>query len=323
MAYVSRGFRGKRAKEREDTRLPPGQYLVDDFPVLSAGPTPLTPLDEWTFTIESEVAELKRWSWEAFRALPTEEVHADIHCVTNWSKLDTTSGAGTITRGYDDLDRLTSEIQANAASPGVQYTYWDDGTRRTMTVPGQTQVTYGYNNAGQLTSLTQGSTVVSLGYFANGTLQTPDLRDQDRAHRHPYDQGWGAGLQRVDPRQPQPGLRPRLQRHQTSGDAHRQHVRRHLQLHLRRGEQAQDGRGTGSLRLANLRLRQRREPHQRAGEHQSRDHDHVQRGEPSSVLIGWHDLLARSGRRPDPDRSHWQLERLVLLLQLVEPAHQG
>jgi heme-degrading monooxygenase HmoA len=68
MAYVSRGFRGKRAKEREGSRVPPGQYLVDDFPVLSAGPTPHIPLDQWTFTIESEVAELKRWSWEAFRA---------------------------------------------------------------------------------------------------------------------------------------------------------------------------------------------------------------------------------------------------------------
>ena len=82
MAHVSRGFRGKRAKEREESRLPPGQYLVDDFPVLSAGPTPHVPLDQWTFTIESEVAELKRWSWESFRALPSEEVRVDIHCVT-------------------------------------------------------------------------------------------------------------------------------------------------------------------------------------------------------------------------------------------------
>ena len=45
MAYVSRGFRGKRAKERDESRLPPGQYLAEDFPVLSAGPTPHTPLE--------------------------------------------------------------------------------------------------------------------------------------------------------------------------------------------------------------------------------------------------------------------------------------
>ena len=91
MAYVSRGFRGKRAKEREDARLPPGQYLSEDFPVLSAGPTPHTELTDWSFSIESEVSEpLTRWSWDEFRALPSEQVTVDIHCVTKWSKLDTT-----------------------------------------------------------------------------------------------------------------------------------------------------------------------------------------------------------------------------------------
>jgi len=90
MAHVSRGFRGKRAKEREGDRLPPGQYLVEGFPVLSAGPTPHTPLEEWSFSIIGLVAEPKTWSWEAFGALPKEEVRTDIHCVTKWSKLDTT-----------------------------------------------------------------------------------------------------------------------------------------------------------------------------------------------------------------------------------------
>jgi RHS repeat-associated protein len=89
---------------------------------------------------------------------------------------DSTSGAGTITRGYDDLDRLTSEIQANAASPGVQYTYFADDTRQSMTVPGQSQVSYGYNNAGQVTSLTQGTATVSLDYFSDGRLQTLTLK---------------------------------------------------------------------------------------------------------------------------------------------------
>ncbi|HVH53992.1 MAG TPA: sulfite oxidase-like oxidoreductase, partial [Actinomycetota bacterium] len=73
MAHISRGFRGKRAKERVAAQLPPGQYLVDGFPVLSAGPTPHTPLDEWSSSIVGEVAEPKTWSWEAFGALPTEE----------------------------------------------------------------------------------------------------------------------------------------------------------------------------------------------------------------------------------------------------------
>ena len=101
MGYISRGFRGKRVSEREDARLPPGQYLVDDFPVLSAGPTPHTPLDEWSFSIDDEVATLKKWSWEQFRALPSEDIRADVHCVTKWSKLDTTwEGVSIDTRSW-------------------------------------------------------------------------------------------------------------------------------------------------------------------------------------------------------------------------------
>ena len=87
--YVSRGFHGKREAERENARVPPGQYLVKDFPVLSAGPTPHMPLDEWTFSIVGAGLEPTTWTWEAFRALPSEEIRADIHCVTKWTKLDT------------------------------------------------------------------------------------------------------------------------------------------------------------------------------------------------------------------------------------------
>jgi DMSO/TMAO reductase YedYZ molybdopterin-dependent catalytic subunit len=90
MGFVSRGFKGRRLDPDADPdRVPPGQYLTDDFPVLSAGPTPHTPLDEWTFSIV-DGDERTTWTWEEFRALPSEEVTADIHCVTRWSKLDTT-----------------------------------------------------------------------------------------------------------------------------------------------------------------------------------------------------------------------------------------
>jgi DMSO/TMAO reductase YedYZ molybdopterin-dependent catalytic subunit len=88
MAPISRGFRGRRRPEVDPARVPPGQYLVDDFPVLSAGPTPHTPLDEWTFTIEGG-AQPVSWTWDEFRALPSETVTKDIHCVTKWSKFDT------------------------------------------------------------------------------------------------------------------------------------------------------------------------------------------------------------------------------------------
>jgi len=89
MSFITRGFRGRPRDQGEAGRLPPGQHLVHDFPVLSAGPTPRTPLSEWSFSITGAVDQLKNWTWDEFRALPTETITRDIHCVTKWSKLDT------------------------------------------------------------------------------------------------------------------------------------------------------------------------------------------------------------------------------------------
>jgi len=105
MPLISRGFRGRQSEGPSD-RIPPGQHLVDDFPVLSAGPTPHTPLEEWTFTIEGGAAPAG-WTWEEFRALPSEEVTTDIHCVTKWSKLDT------VWRGVS-LDTLLGLVENDA-----------------------------------------------------------------------------------------------------------------------------------------------------------------------------------------------------------------
>jgi DMSO/TMAO reductase YedYZ molybdopterin-dependent catalytic subunit len=92
MPNVTRGFSGRRRFKREDDgRLPPGQYETRDFPVLSAGPTPHTPLADWTFSIVGELnGSPLQWSWDEFRALPSETITRDIHCVTKWSKFDTT-----------------------------------------------------------------------------------------------------------------------------------------------------------------------------------------------------------------------------------------
>jgi DMSO/TMAO reductase YedYZ molybdopterin-dependent catalytic subunit len=85
----TRGFRGKRPPV-EPTRLPPGQYLTDDFPVLSAGPTPRVPTASWSFSLQAPGgAELHRWTWSELQALPPTELTVDIHCVTKWSKFDT------------------------------------------------------------------------------------------------------------------------------------------------------------------------------------------------------------------------------------------
>jgi DMSO/TMAO reductase YedYZ molybdopterin-dependent catalytic subunit len=89
MPPISRGFFGRRA-DVDPSRLPPGQYLTRDFPVLSAGPTPRVDTARWSFSVEGEVDEPRSWSWDELLALPAEEVTVDIHCVTKWSKLDTT-----------------------------------------------------------------------------------------------------------------------------------------------------------------------------------------------------------------------------------------
>jgi DMSO/TMAO reductase YedYZ molybdopterin-dependent catalytic subunit len=86
---ISRGFLGRRRPAEVENRLPPGQYLVTDFPVLSAGPTPRTPLDKWSFTLEGLVQKKVSWSWEEFRKLPGQSFTVDISCVTKWTKLDT------------------------------------------------------------------------------------------------------------------------------------------------------------------------------------------------------------------------------------------
>jgi DMSO/TMAO reductase YedYZ molybdopterin-dependent catalytic subunit len=88
---VNPGFGRRHSQQPGAGLIPPGQHLVDDFPVLSAGPTPEIPLDEWDFTITDETgAEAARWTWDQLRDLPVETPTVDIHCVTSWSKLGTT-----------------------------------------------------------------------------------------------------------------------------------------------------------------------------------------------------------------------------------------
>jgi DMSO/TMAO reductase YedYZ molybdopterin-dependent catalytic subunit len=106
VGFVSRGFRGRRREDAVARRVPPGQYVTDDFPVLSAGPTPRTSLDEWSLEIVvGDDEQLRAWTWKEFRALPSETFTVDIHCVTKWSKLDTTwegVSLDTLLEGFED-----------------------------------------------------------------------------------------------------------------------------------------------------------------------------------------------------------------------------
>jgi DMSO/TMAO reductase YedYZ molybdopterin-dependent catalytic subunit len=141
MSPISRGFRGRRREDADPARVPPGQYITSDFPVLSAGPTPHTPLDRWTFQIDGEVEQPVSWSWEEFLALASETPTVDIHCVTKWSKLDTTW------KGVS-VDALLGKVQTEAE----YVTAWSDGGYTTNlaledVTGGQAWVAYEFDGA--------------------------------------------------------------------------------------------------------------------------------------------------------------------------------
>lgn len=87
---ATRGFFGRRLTPEDAARLPPGQYKEDGFPVLSAGPTPHVAHPSWRFTLKDGPRPIASWSWDEFNALPRSTWKRDIHCVTKWSKFDTT-----------------------------------------------------------------------------------------------------------------------------------------------------------------------------------------------------------------------------------------
>jgi DMSO/TMAO reductase YedYZ molybdopterin-dependent catalytic subunit len=112
---ISRGFHGRR-RDADPSRIPPGQYETRDFPVLSAGPTPRVDLATWSLTVDGAVDERVTWSWDELLALPSETFTVDIHCVTKWSKLDTTW------KGVS-VDTLLEAV----SSEGDYVTAWSDG----------------------------------------------------------------------------------------------------------------------------------------------------------------------------------------------------
>jgi DMSO/TMAO reductase YedYZ molybdopterin-dependent catalytic subunit len=87
VAVFSRGFKGRPRQSHPE--LPPGQYLTEDFPVLSAGPTPKIATADWGFQVIDETHTVHTWTWDQLHELGLEDVATDIHCVTRWSKLGT------------------------------------------------------------------------------------------------------------------------------------------------------------------------------------------------------------------------------------------
>ena len=117
-APISRGFKAR--PQTPSDRVPPGQHVTTDFPVLSAGPTPQTKLEDWSLAIQLGTELAGKWTWKEFEALPQTTVSRDIHCVTKWSKLDTTWQGVTV----DDL--LKASGMSSAPAPYVM-AYCDGG----------------------------------------------------------------------------------------------------------------------------------------------------------------------------------------------------
>jgi DMSO/TMAO reductase YedYZ molybdopterin-dependent catalytic subunit len=77
-----------QAADPAAARLPPGQRLVQDFPVLDLGVQPDVNPTNWRFRVEGLVQAPLRFNLEQFMALPQAERVNDIHCVTQWSRYD-------------------------------------------------------------------------------------------------------------------------------------------------------------------------------------------------------------------------------------------
>jgi DMSO/TMAO reductase YedYZ molybdopterin-dependent catalytic subunit len=137
MSFVSPGFSGRRRPT--DVKLPPGQYLVEDFPVLSAGPTPRVDLDTWELSVVTESGVRQAWDWAALKALPAEDVTVDLHCVTKWSKL------GTSWRGVS-VDTLMGDVET-AAEYALVHSYGGYTTNLPLQdlLDGQAWVAYEYD----------------------------------------------------------------------------------------------------------------------------------------------------------------------------------
>ncbi|MCO5994340.1 sulfite oxidase-like oxidoreductase [Actinoallomurus rhizosphaericola] len=139
MGIVSPGFHGRG--RRAEVELPPGQYLTEDFPVLSAGPTPRVRREEWEFTVTTEAGEEYRWDWRELMALPSETPTVDIHCVTKWSKL------GTRWEGVS-LDTLLADVDT-AADYALIHCYGGYTTNLPLEdlLDGQAWIAYRYDGA--------------------------------------------------------------------------------------------------------------------------------------------------------------------------------
>lgn len=87
-AAEGRGLTEAGTQGQAHERLPPGQRLVTDWPVLDLGVVPELDAGSWSLTVDGEVAHALKWDWQSLIAQPQIDFVSDIHCVTTWSRYD-------------------------------------------------------------------------------------------------------------------------------------------------------------------------------------------------------------------------------------------
>ncbi|MBO0811764.1 MAG: molybdopterin-dependent oxidoreductase [Microlunatus sp.] len=112
MSFVTRGFAGR--PHESDVRLPPGQTLVDFWPVLSAGPTPQIDTEDWEFIIRDETERDHHWNWQELLALGVEDITVDIHCVTHWSRLDMSWRGVSLDKLFENVESEYDYVMAHS-----------------------------------------------------------------------------------------------------------------------------------------------------------------------------------------------------------------
>jgi DMSO/TMAO reductase YedYZ molybdopterin-dependent catalytic subunit len=74
--------------QQERPQIPPGQRVIEDFPILHIGSVPDLTRDNWSVKVRGEVDNKIKLDWEAFAALESVRSVSDFHCVTGWTHLD-------------------------------------------------------------------------------------------------------------------------------------------------------------------------------------------------------------------------------------------
>lgn len=120
MGFFERNRQQVAERGYDPSRLPPGQYLTDRFPVLHVGDVPTYAPGEWDLTIGGLVEQPFRLDEAELRALPSVTITTDIHCVTKWSKFDT---SWTGVRVRDLFERAGVQPEATHVLCHAEYGY--------------------------------------------------------------------------------------------------------------------------------------------------------------------------------------------------------